>query len=347
MNWNIDDAPSQGQLAAKPTPGSRLKSAWTCMVAAIGIAGAAVATPAIGETFPSHPVKFVIPFTPGGGTDVTTRLLAEQMSPKLGQPIVIEYRPGGSGNLGAVMVANSQPNGYTVLVGSATHASNSVIPGSNLPFDLMKDFEFIGKIGGIDLMVVTPSNLGIDSLKGLVDHMLRNPGNTQFGSAGTGTSGHLGGELLARVAKAKALHVPYKGESAAVSDLLGGRLTFMLCTASVCMPHIKDGKLKALAATGKNRSSMAPDIPTATELGLPVVAGPWWYLAAPKGTPAEVVNKLSAALNQVIADEKYRARLLERAIEVEPATSPVAVREGLLAEMERWRPVISAAGIKY
>jgi tripartite-type tricarboxylate transporter receptor subunit TctC len=329
------------------TPKLGLRHLWTCVLAAAGLACAAASIPAVAQPYPNQTIKFIVPYSPGGGTDVTTRALTERMGPALGQTIIVDYKPGGSGNIGAVALTNSMPNGYTILVGSSTYASNSIIPGANPPFDLMKDFEFIGKIGGIDLVVMAPTKLGVDSLQGLIDYIRKNPGKTQYGSAGVGTSGHLGGELLMQVAKVKSLHVPYKGESAAYSDLLGGQITFLLCTPSICEPKVRDGTLKALATTGKHRSGLFPDVPTATELGYPVIAGPWWFLAAPKGTPEAIVNKLNTVLNEVQSSAAHKAKLAKIGVEVDATTSPAAVRADLQAEIDRWTPIVKSAGVKY
>ena len=305
------------------------------------------AAPAAAQGYPNQPVKLVVPFTAGGGTDVTARLVAEQLRPRLGGPVVVENRPGASAAVGAGSVAHSAPNGYTLLVGTATLAANTVVSGPSENFDLINDFEFIGMMGQLDLVIVTNPSSKLDDLQGLVNLMRAQPGKVTFGSPGIGSPAHLGGELLKQLTKADAVHVPYKGESAALNDLLGGQVTFQLCGPNVCVPRIQQGQLKGLAIAAKKRSKMAPTIPTTAEAGVPgVEAGTWYFLAAPKGTPSAIVDKLNAALNEVFADEKFRLRLLDQGVEVDTGTTGAAVKAGLQAEMDKWRPVVKAAGIK-
>jgi len=318
----------------------------------VGLCVAAAGTVALtgaqasAQAFPDQPVKLIVPFTAGGATDVAARLLAEKLTPMLGQPVVVENRPGASASVAATSVARAAPNGYNILVGSSTLASNAVVPGSTMNFDLLKDFEFIGEIARSDLIVVTSSKTGVTNLRGLLDLMRTQRDKVQFGSAGVGSSGHLGGELLKHKTGTSALHIPYRGESVAVADLIGGQTTFQLCTPSSCARLVQEGVLRAVAVTAKKRSSLLPNVPTMAEAGLPgVEAGPWWFLAAPKGTPGPIVDKLNASLNAVLADPRYRTRLQELGMEVEPQTTPAAVRTELQAEMDKWRPVVKAAGI--
>jgi tripartite-type tricarboxylate transporter receptor subunit TctC len=298
------------------------------------------------QSYPTKPIKFVIPFTAGGGTDVTARMLGEQLALKLGQSVIAENRPGASAGIAAGAVARERPDGYTLLVGTATLAANAVVPGANLQVDLINDFEPIAKIGQIDLILTVSAKSGIDRLSDLVLKMKAQPSVVQFGSPGIGAPAHLGGELFKQLTKADALHIPYKGESAALTDLIGGQTTFQLCAPAVCGPRILEGSLKGLAVTAKARTKVAPNVPTAAEAGVPgLEAGTWYYLAAPKGTPPAVVEKLNRAINEILADERFRARLLAMGVEVEPGTTPASVRDGLRAEMDKWRPVVKAAGV--
>ena len=316
-----------------------------CAFAIGALAAVFASAPSFAQNYPTQPIKLIVPFTAGGGTDVTARLIAEQLAPKLGQPIVVENRAGASAAVGAGVVAHSPPNGYTLLVGTATLVTNALVSGPSENFDVIKDFEFIGKIGQIDHIVMVNSKSEIKDLKGLVNLMRSQPSMVSFGSPGIGSPGQLGGELLKQLTKADALHVPYKGESAALTDLLGGQITFMLCSPNVCVPRINDGSLRGLAVAAKKRSKMAPSIPTTAEAGVPgFEAGTWYYLAAPKGTPQAIVEKLNGALNEVFADEKFRAKMQELGVEVGP-TTPAGVKQALQAEMDKWRPVVKAAGI--
>ena len=296
---------------------------WIWAVAALVCTFAAAA-----QSYPNQPIKLIVPFAAGGGTDVTARMVAEQLRPRLGTSVVVENRPGASAAVGAGVVAHSAPNGYTLLVGTATLAANTVVSGPAENFDLINDFEFVGKMGSLDLIVVTNAALKVEDLQGLVNLMRTQPAKVTFGSPGIGSPAHLGGELLKQLTKGDAVHVPYKGESAALNDLLGGQITFQLCGPNVCVPRIQQGQLKGLAIAAKKRSGMAPTIPTTAEAGVPgLEAGTWYFVAAPKGTPAAIVDKLNGALNAVFADEKFRTRLLDQGV-AQIGTEPRAVVSG-------------------
>lgn len=314
------------------------------MIALAVAAGSRAAEPA---PYPNRPIRVIVPFTAGGGTDVTTRAVAQELAPRLGQPIVVENRAGASASLGAAVVKNAVPDGYTLLVGTATLITNMLVSGPSENVDPVKDFEFIGKVGQIDLIAMVNGKSDIRTLDDLVQRMRAQPGRVSWGSPGTGAPGHLGGELLKQITGADALHVPYKGESAAVTDLLGGVITFVLCSPNVCVPRIQDGALRGLAVAAKRRSRMAPAIPTSAEAGVAgLEAGTWYYLAAPRKTPAGAIARVNAALNEVYADEKFRNRMLEFGVEIEPGTTPAGVAAAMQAEMEKWRPVVRAAGIR-
>jgi tripartite-type tricarboxylate transporter receptor subunit TctC len=296
------------------------------------------------QGYPNQPVKLIVPFSAGGANDVTARFLAEQLTPRLGQPVIVENRPGASAGIGASFVAKAPANGYTLLIGSNTLAANTLVaPTPNL--DVINDFEFIGKLAQLDLFLVASPQLKVADLRGLLDQMRSRP--LYFGSPGTGSPAHLGVELLKLVTKTSADHVPYKGESGAITDLLGGQLNFMLSSPGVFGPHVQSGALKAIAVAARKRSALFPDVPTTAEAGAPgVEVGVWIYLAAPKGTPAAIVSKLNAAVNDVMREDKFRARMQELGLEAEQSTTPAAVREALEAEIDKWRPVVKAAGIK-
>jgi tripartite-type tricarboxylate transporter receptor subunit TctC len=300
--------------------------------------------PARAQAYPTQPIKLVVPFAAGGATDALGRLLAEQFTTRLGQAVLVENKPGASAAIGALAVAKAAPNGYTLLVGSATLASNALTsPTANL--DVVSDFEFIGKLAQIDLVLATSPRLNVKDLHGFLQ--LARTRTLSFGSPGTGTPGHLGVELLELETRTKATHVPYKGESGAITDLLGGHLDFMLCSPPVCGAHLREGTLTPIAILSKQRSSLLPNVPTMAEAGAPrVEAGVWYYLAAPKGTPAPIVAKLNAVLNETLRDEKFRARAHEVGLETEASTTAASVRPALQAETEKWRPVVEAAGIR-
>jgi tripartite-type tricarboxylate transporter receptor subunit TctC len=320
-----------------------MKRAFKYLTIAAAVLGA-LAAPAQADEYPIKPIQLVIPYVAGGGTDALARMVAQKMSDRLGQRVVPENRPGAGTALAAGLVARATPDGYTLLFGTMAHALNATM-NPNLSFDSVNDFEFVGKVGQIGLMVVTNPKLKVNDLKGLVAQMRSQPGKAQFGSAGIGTPMHLGGELMKQVTKTDAVHVPYKGESAALTDLLGGQITFMLCSVTTCAPRAQDGSLKALAITATHRSPLAPSVPTVAEAGFPgAEVNTWLFIAAPKGTPTAVVAKLNSALNGILADDSFKTRAQAMGVELESRTTPEATKTLVKTEIAKWRPIINATG---
>lgn len=314
-------------------------------LALLGLVGLMLQHPAQAQNYPNQPIRLVIPYVTGGGSDVLGRMLAEQLGTRLGQPIVPENKPGAATMLAATQVARAAPNGYTVLISTLAHALNPSLQ-PQLPYDPVKDFEFIGKVGSFGFVVVTTPKLGVKDLPELVERMRAEPGKLQFGSAGVGSPMHLGGEYLKHLSKTDAIHVPYKGEGAALTDLLGGHISFMLCTVSTCASRVQDGSLRALAAPSPRRSALLPNVPTSAEAGLPgYEIYTWIFLAAPKGTPAAVVQRLDRVLNEVLADEKFRARVTAMGVDLETHSTPAATKQLVQSEIDKWRPVIKASGM--
>jgi tripartite-type tricarboxylate transporter receptor subunit TctC len=314
------------------------------LVSVIGIA-CGFAVPALAQDYPNRPIELVIPYAAGGGTDVLARLVGDELGRRLGQRVVPDNRPGAGTAIGAGLVARAAPNGYTLLFSTMAHALSPTM-NPNLPFDSVNDFEFIGKVGQAGMMIATsPQHVKVDDLRGLVGLMSQQPGKLSYGSAGVGTPMHLGGELLKQTTRTDAIHVPYKGESAALADLIGGQVSFMFCSVAICGPRAQDGSLKGLAVTAAKRSPLAPAIPTAAEAGYPGIdMNTWYFVAAPKGTPAAVVNKLTETLNHVLADEKLRSRVQAMGMELEGRTSSAATKALVQAEIVKWRPIVKASG---
>jgi tripartite-type tricarboxylate transporter receptor subunit TctC len=314
------------------------------LVKGMGILFAVTAFAAGAQEYPNAPIQLLIPHAAGGGTDVLARIVAEQLSLRLGQRVVPENRPGAGTALASGYVARAAPTGYTLLLNTAAHALNATM-NKDLQFDPVNDFEFVGKIGQVGLLLmVNPQYVKAKDVRELVNFMQSTPGNVQYGSAGIGTPMHLGGELLKVVTKTDAVHVPYKGESAVLSDLLGGRLTFMLCSITMCGPRAQDGSLRALAVTSASRSALVPNIPTIAEAGFrDVEINSWFFIAAPKSTPESVVNKLNKALNEMLADEKFRKRAQAMGVQPETHTTPAATKALVQSEIEKWRPIAKAA----
>ena len=301
---------------------------------------------AVAQTYPSKPVHIVVPFPAGGAIDIIVRTSAQQLSKELGQAVVIENRPGASGNIGADAVAKSAPDGYTLLAGtSATHGANPALY-TKLSYDARRDFVPIAHIAGVpNVLVVTPAS-GINSLAELVQQARAKLGKLSYGSAGSGTSLHLAGELFRGAAGVDLLHVPYKGAAPATTDLLGGQITMMFNTVPVALPLIRSGKLKALAVTSSTRHFALPEVPTFTELAYaPVVSATWVGLFAPAGTPREALDKVAQGLDRALRDKSVIEALRKQGAEPQ-FMDAAAFSHYVDSEIARWGGVVRAAGIK-
>ncbi|KNE29363.1 Bug family tripartite tricarboxylate transporter substrate binding protein [Achromobacter spanius] len=296
------------------------------------------------DTYPDKPIRIVVPYAAGGGVDIVTRLITQKMSEELKQPVIVDNRPGAATNIGMEHVAHAEPDGYTLLTASNTLASNAAL-FPKLNFNPAKDFAPIGAIGFAPLVVVVRSDASAKTLKDLVAQGRANPDKLTYGSAGNGSSGHLGSELLKSEGGFKALHIPYKGGSPAVTDLLGGRLSFMSINPLEVASHVKAGKLRALAVLNPHPAKLLPDVPTAASQGLSGAdATVWWGLVGPAGMPEPVVNRLNKALQAALADPAFQQRMSEIGAEVTPGSAADFGRF-VADESVKWTKVIRAAGI--
>jgi tripartite-type tricarboxylate transporter receptor subunit TctC len=310
----------------------------------IGLAGAD-RLPA--QTFPSHPIKIIVPYPAGGPTDVLARLVADKLSAALGQSIIVEDRPGGAGGtVGAKLVSGAEPDGYTLLISQvgALTISPSIYQGPGA--DVSKAFAPVALVAvSPQLLTVTPS-LPVTSVAELIAFAKGNPGKVNFGSAGVGSQPHVLGELLKLVAGINLAHIPYRGSAPAITDLLAGNIQMMFDTPVVMLPHIQGGLLRALAITSPTRSPQLPDVPTMIESGLPrLQANLWSGLLAPAGTPAAVVARLNATFNAVMNTPEMKASLSKLGAEPK-AMSPEEFGAFLAAETRKWSAVVAEAGIK-
>jgi tripartite-type tricarboxylate transporter receptor subunit TctC len=311
---------------------------------AAGALFAAIAAPASAQAYPAKPVKIVVPFPPGGAVDTVARVVGQKMSDQMGQPVIVDNRPGASANLGADVVAKSAPDGYTILLGANGLATNASL-FSNLGFDALKDFAPIGRVGYAPVVLVVPADSPLKSLKDLVAAAKAKPGSLTYASAGNGSSNHLAGELFKSAAGIDALHVPYKGGAPALTDLLGGRISFMLLNPVEVLPHVKAQKLRALAVASDKRLAILPDAPTMSEAGLAgFEASVWWGFVAPAKTPRDAIVKLNAELNKALADPGVREKLGELGVVFTPGT-PEQFGTFLTAETDKWAKVIKSAKI--
>ncbi|NDF49951.1 MAG: tripartite tricarboxylate transporter substrate binding protein [Betaproteobacteria bacterium] len=296
------------------------------------------------QEYPVRPIKIIVGFSPGGAADSVGRALAEGMSARLGQPIVVENRPGANGNLAADLVARSAPDGYTLYFPSVGHAVN-VSLYKRLTYDPVKDFTPIGKVFTAPNMLVVPAKSPFRSANELIAFAKANPKKLNFASSGQGTSVHLSAELFMRMANIEMIHVPYKGTGSAMPDLLSGVVDLSFPNIPSALPLVRSGQLRSLGVTTAKRSSAAPDIPSISEVALQGYEMSTWYgLVGPANLPADIVQKLNAALQYVLQQQKFRERLLSQGADPAAGT-PEDFGRFLAAEIDRWRTLIRTAGI--
>jgi tripartite-type tricarboxylate transporter receptor subunit TctC len=298
-----------------------------------------------GDTYPNRPVRFILPFPPGGGTDILGRLIAEKLSAALGQPVVIESRGGAGGNVGAEAAARSAPDGYTILL-AAPSLAISVSLYSKLNYDVLKDLAPIALVAAVPNVMVTHPSVKAQNLAEFIALAKSQPGKMNFGSGGSGTSNHLAGELFNNVAGVKLVHVPYKGVNLAMNDVLAGNVQLVVMGIPAAAPHIKAGKLRALGLLAKERSASLPDVPTVAEAGLANFEVTTWYgVLAPAGTPRPVINRLNTELVRIMHSPDLKDRLA--ALATDPLTStPDEFGEFIRQEIVKWGRVVRDAGLK-
>lgn len=320
-----------------------------CAVAAGTAIAAALALPVHAQSeFPAKPLRFIVPYPPGGPLDTMARLLAEKVRPALGQPVIVENKAGAGGNIGADLAAKAAPDGYTLVMGAvATHAINPWLY-ANLPYDPVKDFAPITLVASVPNVLVVNKDFaeknGINDLAALIAYAKANPGRLNYGSGGNGSAGHLAGELLKARAGIDAVHIPYQGASPAQLALLSGQSDFMFDNLAAAAPLIRDGKVKALAVTTLKRSSILPDVPTVDEAGVKGFdLGTWFGVFATGGSPSEAVAKLNKAYSDALRDPEVRKRLLAMGSEAEPL-SPQAFAEMVAKEAEKYREIVKISG---
>jgi len=311
----------------------------------VALVGAALIAPAAAQDYPTRPVRIVVPFAPGGSADVYGRFIAQRLQEALGQGFVIDNRPGGGSLIGTDAVAKSAPDGYTLLLMSNTHTVNeSLIP--DRPFQLMRDFAPIAPINASDLVLVVKAGLPANTLGDLIKVAKVKPGGMSYASSGPGTPYHMAGELFKAQAGIDIVHIPYKGSAGARTDVLGGQLEMMFDAIPTMTEHIKSGKVRALATTGKTRSATLPDVPTLAEAGVPgYEATIWLGLMAPKGTPAAVIRRLNAEVSKITTNpEVRRAWALQGTT---PMTMGVDEFTRYLGEdIAKWAQIVKISGAK-
>lgn len=298
------------------------------------------------QTWPAKPIKWIIPYTPGGITDNATRMVVQKVQEQTGWNIVVENRPGANSILGADVVARAAPDGYTFLTVIGAHAANATLYAGRLPFDVVKSFAPVSLVGIAPLVMVVNNNLPVKDVKELVAYSKANPGKVAFGSSGVGAAAHLTQELLKQITGADMVHVPYKGTAPALGDLMGGNLQVLTDTASAMMPHVRSGKIKPIAVFSSKRILGASEVPTVVEAGGPAMDGSTWVLfLAPAATPRDIVNRLSQETAKAIQSPDLKARFEALGIESVGST-PEQAGKFLDEEIVKWAKVIKAADVK-
>jgi tripartite-type tricarboxylate transporter receptor subunit TctC len=304
----------------------------------------ALTSAAVGDEYPSRPVRLIIPFPPGGSNDVVGRMIATQLSERLGKQVVVDNRSGAGGVIGTELAANSPPDGYTLLVISIAHAVNPWL--YRLTYNPIQSFVPVGILAsGPNVLVVNPQ-VPIQSVKELVAFAKQKPGELQYASAGIGSFQHLGGELFKLTAGVDILHIPFKGGGPAMIDVIGGHTQVMFSSLVQTTPHIRSGKLRALGTGGLKRSPVLSDVPTIDEAG---VAGyeavNWWGIVAPAGTPTEIVDKLNKTIAEVQASPETQKQFAAQGAEV-VQMAPADFGAFMVKEMSKWEHVVKQGGIK-
>jgi len=298
------------------------------------------------QTYPSKQIKWIVPYTPGGITDNVTRVVTQRVQEQTGWNIVVENKPGANSILGADLAAKSAPDGYTFLTVIAAHAANATLYAGKIPYDPVKSFAPVSLAAIAPLIMTANNNLPAKDAKELIAYAKANPGKISFGSSGIGAAAHLTTELFKQTAGVDMVHIPYKGTAGALQDLMAGNLQILVDTPSALMPHVRGGKIKAIAMFSSKRLAGAAEVPTMAEAGGPgLEAATWVMFLAPAGTPREIVNRMSAEVAKAVASPDIKSRF--EALSIEPVgNTPEQAAKFLADEIAKWSKVITTAGVK-
>ena len=312
---------------------------WGLLLAALAAAGGHA------NEYPTQPIRLVVPFSAGGNTDVSARILARGLSELVGQEVVVENRVGAGTTMGTDTVAKAAPDGYTLLFTTLAHSVNpNIYP--KLPYDSVADFQAVATVSTNPFVLVTNPDIEAADLKELIALLKANPGRLNYSSAGTGSAMHLAGELFKYEAGVEVVHVPYRGEAPALNDLLGKRIAFSFHGVATIADHVKAGTVKPIAVSGLKRSPLLPEVPTLQEAGLPNYdAYTWSVVLAPAKTPRKIVDRLNAMINKVVAQPAVAIRFAELGFETVSDSTPESTAEHIRREEQKWAPVIKASGV--
>ena len=324
-------------LPSKGPPVSRLFA----LAVSFALSGAA-----FGQAFPSKPMRIVVPFTPAGAVDIATRATANEMTKILGHPVAVENKPGAGGNLGVLDVARSAPDGYSMVM--STSGIQAINPAlyAKMPLDVNKELAPVAPIVSLSNVLVVHPSVPAKTVKEVIDLAKKDPGKWTYASSGNGTSIHMSGAMFTQMTATNLLHIPYKGSGPAVTDLLGGQVHMMFDNIPSSLPHIKAGKLRALATTGAKRDPALPDLPTLAEAGIKgYESGVWFGLMVPAATPREIVMRLNAAAVQATKAPDFAKRMTDLGYNIIPGT-PEDMAQAIQTELKRWGPIVKASGAK-
>ncbi len=332
---------SEGNLGFPPRP------PFLALLAVLAaVSGAGVSSVALAQSYPAKPVRFIVPFPPGGGNDTIARLVAQKLSSALGQQVIVDNRPGAGGTIGAEAAARAPADGHAMfLAGVATHGINPNLR-KKLPYDALKDFDAVSLIASAPLLVVVHPSLPVKTVKDLIAVANARPGQINYASNGAGASSHLGVELFNMMSGARMVHVPYKGLAPALTDLLSGEVQVMFSSAVAMLPQVRSGRLRAIAMTGSKRSAAIPTVPTVAESGVPgYETGSWYGVVVPAGAPKAAIDRLSREIQTIVKSQEMTSRLNEEAV-IPVGSTPDAFDKHIRAELSRWAKVIKAAKLE-
>ena len=310
-------------------------------IGAIALAAATLSLGAAAQAYPTKPITIVVPFSAGGTTDILARLVGQYLTTELGQPVVVDNKAGAGGNIGGALAAKAPADGYTLFMGTVgTHAINAALY-KKMPFDHVKDFAPLSRVANVPNLLVAHPSQPFKTVPEMIAYAKANPGKINFGSPGNGASPHLSGELFKSMAKVELTHIPYKGSAPAVSDLLGNQIAIMFDNMPSVIPHVRSGKLRAIAISTAKRSPELPDVPTIAEAGVPgYEAVSWFGLFAPAATPKPVLDKLSTALSKVLANPEVQKKISAQGGETVNET-PAQFAAFIRSETTKWGKVLS------